>query len=160
MRALVPWNAFQDLTGWHRDIDDLFNRFFGNFFADEGQVPVNSSLPAMEAYRKDGNYIVRLDLPGVDPKEVDISVVEDTLVIKGERKRTREVTDRDYHYREAGYGRFQRSLTLPRGVDRDKITARYENGVLEISMSLPESVAGRKVPIEIAGSEVKQLKTA
>ncbi|TMA10041.1 MAG: Hsp20/alpha crystallin family protein [Deltaproteobacteria bacterium] len=163
MRALVPRNPFQELTNWHRDIDDLFNRFFRSFLADEdqkGTLPLANWLPVMEAFEKDGRYVIRMDLPGVDPKEVELSVVEDSLIIKGERKKTQEVKEKDYHYSETAHGRFERSLALPKGVDKDKITARYEHGVLEISMPLPEEAVAKNVPIEVSGSEPKQLRAA
>ncbi|MGH7830595.1 MAG: Hsp20/alpha crystallin family protein [Candidatus Binatia bacterium] len=139
MRALVRWNPFQELTGWHRNIDDLFNRFFSGDVDQEALLPVTRWLPVMNAFEKDGRYVVRVDLPGIDPKDVELSVVEDSLIIKGERKKTQEVKEKGYHYSETAYGRFERSLALPKGVDQDKITAKYEDGVLEISMPLPES---------------------
>jgi HSP20 family protein len=97
-----------------------------------------------------------MNFPGIDPKDVEISALENRLIIRGERKARKEAD----HYAETSYGRFERSLSLPEGVDRDKIAAKYEHGVLEISMPLPESAVAKKVPIEIAGGEVKQLKAA
>lgn len=158
MRALVRWNLFQELTSWHRDIDELFDRFFS--LGREDVPSLTAWTPAMETFTKDGQYVIRLDLPGVDSKDVEISALENSLTIKGERKGRKEVDEKGYHYTETSYGRFERSLALPEGVDRDKIAAKYEHGVLEISMPLPESVVAKRVPIEIAGGEVKQLRAA
>jgi HSP20 family protein len=155
MRALVPSSLFQELTSWHRDIDELFDRFF-SLGRSDGDRHVIGWVPAMETFAKDGNYCVRLDLPGVDPKDVEVSVVGDSLVVRGERKQTQEIKDQDLHYREISYGRFERALTLPKGTNPEKIAARYENGVLEISMPLSEALAGRKVPIQIAGPTAAQ----
>jgi HSP20 family protein len=117
-------------------------------------------MPAMESFTKEGRYIIRLDLPGVEPKDVEVSVLENRLTIRGERKASKEADREGYHYTEASYGKFERSLSLPEGIDRDKIVAKYEHGVLEISMPLPEGAVAKKVPIEIAGGELKQLKAA
>lgn len=161
MRALVPWNAFRELASWHRDIDELFNRFFGSLLSEhESATWATRWLPAVESFRKDGQYVIRLDLPGVDPKDVEISASGDSLIIRGERKRTHEVNEKDYHYRETAYGRFERAFALPKGVDKDRISARYRNGVLEIAMPVPASEVGRKVPIQIGSDDERELKAA
>src|SRR6266508_2223360 len=95
MRSLVPWNAYQGLSTWHRDIDELFRRFF----PEEGEASGNW-VPAMEVFERDGHYVVRADLPGVNPNELEISVVNDSLIVKGERRKSDEVKENDYHYRE------------------------------------------------------------
>ncbi|MEE8547144.1 MAG: Hsp20/alpha crystallin family protein [bacterium] len=92
--------------------------------------------------------MVRMDMPGVDPKDVEVSVAEDSLIIKGERKKAKEIKERDYHYHETSYGKFERRLILPKGIDRDKVVARYKNGVLEISVPVPAHLAERRVPIQ------------
>jgi HSP20 family protein len=155
MRSLIPrrrdremreWDPFRELTDWHRGIDDLFSRFMeGGPF--EGSA--FGRVPALESYKKDGNLVVRLDLPGVEPKEVDISVTGNVLTIKGERKHKEEVKEGEYTRRETAYGSFERSLALPEGVEADKIKANYEKGVLEISMPIPKQLAEKKVPVQI-----------
>ena len=159
MRSLVPSNLYQELATWHRDIDDLFRRFFSNGEEEMPQSLINWS-PQMEVFEKDGQYIVRADIPGVNPHEVEVSLVNDSLVIQGERKKSDVVNEKNYHYSETAYGRFERRLALPKGVDGDKITARFENGVLEIAVPLPSSATAKKVPIEIAASEPKKLEAA
>ncbi|MFQ5853290.1 MAG: Hsp20/alpha crystallin family protein [Candidatus Binatia bacterium] len=151
MRALIPWNPYQGLMSWHNDIDDIFNRFFS-------PTETERWFPPAETFSKDGRQIVRLDLPGVDPKNVEVSVVDDTLIIKGERKSSDEVKEKHYHYRETSYGKFERRLALPKGVDGEKIKASYKNGVLEISVPLPVKLAGRKIPIE--DSQTRNLSAA
>jgi HSP20 family protein len=147
---LVPWSPFQELASWHRDIDDLFNRFFASPQSDQDQeARLVNWVPAVETSTKDGQYVVRLDIPGVDPKDVEVSVQEDNLIIRGERKSSHQVKEKDYHYTEAAYGKFERRLSLPKGVDRDKVTAGYKNGVLEISVPRPVALAGKTIPIQI-----------
>jgi HSP20 family protein len=159
MRSLVTWNPYQELSNWHRDIDDLFRRFFPGD-SEETQSSMTSWLPTMEAFERDGHFVVRADVPGVDPKEVEVTVVNDALMLKGERKRLNEVKEKDYHYSETAYGRFERRLALPQGVDADKIAAKFENGVLEISVPLPPSAASRKIPIQTGANQPKQIQAA
>ena len=171
LNELVKWNPFEEeLSSWHRDIDDLFGRFFGR-----PELRLTGGVPAMETYRKDGNYVMRFDLPGVDPKDLDVHVEGDVLTIKAERK----AEEKGSEYREAFYGKFERSLTLPQGVETDKIaaqykngvlevqgvkaekiSARYEHGVLELVMPLPVELAGKKIPIQIAAGKRIESKAA
>jgi HSP20 family protein len=85
---------------------------------------------------------MRLDLPGVEPKDIDVSVAGDTLTIRASRERRTDERDQDLELREVSYGRFERSLTLPKGVKSDQITASYQHGVLELSMPASSEVAG------------------
>jgi HSP20 family protein len=147
-------------SNWHREIDDLFRRFFSGDNEESHQLSMTRWLPAMEAFERDGQYVIRADVPGVDPKEVEVSVLNDTLTLKGERKRSNEVKEKDYHYSETAYGTFERRFALPKGVDPEKIAAKFENGVLEISMPLPQSATAKKVPIETSANQPRQIKAA
>ena len=158
MRSLVPWNQYQGLTSWHRDIDDLFRRFFSGEREESDQLSVTGWMPAMEVFEREGQYVIRADVPGIDPKEVEVSVLDDALTIKGERKKSHEVKEKESYYSETAYGRFERRLALPKGIDPEKITARFENGVLEVSVALPQTATGKKVPIEIGSDQPKQIK--
>jgi len=152
LNELVKWNPFEEeLSSWHRDIDDLFGRFFGR-----PELRLTGGVPAMETYRKDGNYVMRFDLPGVDPKDLDVHVEGDVLTIKAERK----AEEKGSEYRETFYGKFERAVTLPHGVKAEKISARYEHGVLELVMPLPVELAGKKIPIQIAAGKKIESKAA
>ncbi len=152
LNELVRWTPFEEeLSSWHRDIDDLFGRFFGR-----PELRPRSGLPPMETYRKDGNYVVRVDLPGIDPKDLEVHMEGDLLTIRAERK----AEEKGPEYRETFYGKFERAVTLPHGVKAEKITARYENGVLELVVPLPVEVAGKKIPIQIAAGKINEPKAA
>lgn len=160
MRSLAPWNQYQELTRWHRDIDDLFRRFFSGERERSDQLPGTGWMPAMEVFEREGRYVIRADVPGIDPKEVEVSILNDALTIKGERKKSHEVKEKESYYSEAAYGKFERRLALPKGIDPEKITGRFENGVLEVSVPLPQPASGKKVQIEIGGDQPKQIKAA
>ena len=110
----------------------------------------------METYRKDGNCVMRFDLPGVDPKDLDVHVEGDLLTIKAERKGE----EKGPEYRETFYGKFERAVTLPRGVKAENIAARYEHGVLELVVPLPVELAGKKIPIQIEAGKTIEPKAA
>jgi HSP20 family protein len=147
---LMRWNPAEELSNWHRDIDDLFGRFF-----QRSDNSLHSWAPRMETYRKDSDYVVRFDLPGVDPKDVQVQAEGNILTIRGERKGE----EKGPEYRETFFGKFERQVALPQTVEADKITARYEHGVLEIRVPLPAQLAGRKIPIQIEQQENKKLES-
>ena len=151
MRALAPWRPFRELSTLHRDIDDLFKRFFG---PEEEWLPTWGaaafpSLPKVESFVRNGELIVRADLPGINPKEVELAVEGHRLMLRGERKTKEERKEKNYRYREVAYGRFERAVELPEGVDTDSIKATYHDGVLEVTMKAPKELAGKKVPITV-----------
>jgi HSP20 family protein len=154
MRSLIPWRRreesewapFRELEEWHRSIDDLFSRFRA---AAPFEGTAFARHPAMESFAKNGDLVVRLDLPGVDPKEVDISVTGDVLTVKAERKHKEETKEGEYTRREISYGSLERSLRLPGKIDAEKIKASYDKGVLEITLPVPKELAPKKVSVQI-----------
>jgi HSP20 family protein len=146
---LMRRNPAQELSNWHRDIDDLFGRFLGR-----PETSLGGWVPRIKTYRKDNEYVVRLDLPGVDPKDVQVHAEGNVLSISGER----ETEEKGQEYQETSYGKFERIVTLPQGVETDKITARSEHGVLEIRVPVPAQLAGRKIPIQIEQKENKKIE--
>ena len=148
---LTLWKPFEGFFPLHREVDDLFSHFFGDW---EWSFPKESRsagwFPPVESYLEGDKLVAKVDLPGVDLKDVEILVADNQLTIKGERKTTRERNgNKNNHlYREVRYGRFERSLPLPKGISTDDVSARYHDGVLEISMPAPKSIAARRIPIE------------
>src|SRR5439155_3505238 len=132
----MPRSLFRGLFDLDRDLDTLF---------ESG----GTWWPAVEARTKDGELVLRCDLPGVDPSDIEVSLEGTTLTISGERRSEREEKEEGRRFSEVRYGRFERSLTVPDGIDREKVTARYENGVLEVTVPLPAGHASRRVPIQI-----------
>jgi HSP20 family protein len=147
-------SLFDDLFSVHRELDNLFERTWGSF---------NRSLPAfagrmtgfnpeVECYNKDGNLIYRLAIPGVDPKNVDLSIVGGQVVVKGERAAPAELKDDNWLVQEFRYGQFERSFNLPEGVDIDKVSATFNNGVLEITVPAGKAQLPRKIEIKQLGA--------
>jgi HSP20 family protein len=118
-------------------------------------------VPRIESAVRDNTLWVKADLPGVDPKEVEVEVEGNRLTLRGQRKVEHEGSDKGYFHCERQYGSFIRSFTIPEGVKAEDIQAKYHNGVLELSVPLPASVLPKKVNIVIEGQtkEQKHLST-
>jgi HSP20 family protein len=160
MANLVPRDAFfHSMVDFRRNFDQLFNRLLQWPSAQEQRTNENDFSPAVESFIDKNNkkFHCEVLLPGIDPKDVDIQVQGNTLTITGERTDSRETRDADFLQREFTYGSFTRSLALPEGVDKERLTAEYRNGVLEITApiataSLPKKVEIKSLPSSRAAS--------
>jgi HSP20 family protein len=152
MADLSLWRPFHELERWRREMDREFGRHFGRLFHDVEPEFEVSYLPAIESYVKDGNLVVRADVPGLEPKDIELSVLGNVLTIKGERKQEHEVKKEEFLRRETSYGSFERRLTLPEGTDPERIKASFKNGVVEITMPVAKELTAKKIPLE-ASSE-------
>src|SRR5579885_3836372 len=143
MGALMPWRPFRELERLARRLEAPF-RFFEDF-EERGE---EGFLPAVESFVKNGNLVGRGDVPGMEPKDIEVSILGNVLTVKGERKSEQEVKKEDYLRREVSYGSFERRMTLPEGTETDKVKATFKNGVLEITLPLAKEAVAKKVPIE------------
>jgi len=146
-KALQVWSPMlSELNRFHWDVDELFDRWFGGRMGNgTGNGAFN---PALESFVADGKLVVRVDLPGIEPKDVGVIVTGKTLTIRGKREQRSEDKGSDWFRREFHYGSFERSFELPEAVKPEEITASYRNGVLELTAPMSESAAARKIPIE------------
>jgi len=141
---LTPWRRTGALRPVWREMDDLWNRFFG-------QMPLAERawewMPDVDIAETDGNITVKAELPGMDAKDIDIDVTGDVLTLRGEKKTEEEKKEDRYYCRERHYGSFQRSFRLPAGVQSDKVDAEFKNGIL--SINIPKSKEGKQKKIDI-----------
>jgi HSP20 family protein len=109
--------------------------------------------PAIEVFEKEDKFVVKAELPGMKEEDMDISVADDTLTIKGEKKTESEVKEEDYYCCERSYGSFSHSIALPSNVDAKKIEASYEDGVLEVSLPKAPEVKPKKIAVSAKKKE-------
>lgn len=121
------------------------DRFFSDSF-----FPSSSFLPAIDIYQETDNVIAEIALPGIDPKEVDVVIENDVLSISGERKSEHEIKREDYYCKEVRGGHFSRSVVLPMSVKGDEASAKYDKGILRITMPKQESVKPKRISVEVA----------
>ncbi len=151
-RELVPWRPIRELDEAFDEMERTFEEIFGRPFypvAWRRSPAVRAWSPPLEVYEKEEEYVVKAELPGMKKEEIDISLVGDTLTIKGERKAEEEVKKESYHLCERCYGSFERSLSLPTEVDAAKVEAKYENGVLEIKLPKVPEAKPKKLEIKV-----------
>ena len=109
MKSLTPWHPARELEAFERRLSDLFDRFFGPGERERSVWGTQGWAPAIESKVDNGNLIIKADLPGIDPKEVSISVLGNQLTIEGERKQEEKKEEKDYFYQEVSYGKFSRN---------------------------------------------------
>lgn len=163
-RELTPWQTpLRAINEMQREMNELFSRFFG-----EGEPVGNrwlsqseSYVPQVESWVRENKLYVKADLPGIDPKDVEVTVEGNRLTLRGQRKAEHEGAENGYLHREVQYGSFIRSFTIPEGVKAEDIHAKYHQGVLELSVPLPAEMQPKKVNIAIEGQSntQKQLGT-
>jgi HSP20 family protein len=143
------------LFGFRREFDEMFNRILtGRPVAEWPELPVFQKefgfTPAVETYvdKQANQYVCRVTLPGIEPKNLEINTQGHLLTIRGERKFHHAVKEVELFEQEVAYGQFERTITLPEGVIVEKLTAEYANGVLEIMAPLVAAALPRKVEIK------------
>ena len=149
MTTMMHWSPTQRFHLHHHNVENLFPGFVDGT-TDETAQPAASWLPAAEGRIEDGTYVIQLALPGVDPKDVAVSLMDNVLTVKGERKAEPDTTDKDYFVREVAYGGFQRSFALPEGVDGAQVEAKYANGMLEVRVPAPQAATPRTIEVKAA----------
>jgi HSP20 family protein len=139
MRELATMRQVMD-----RMLDEDFFRFAPVWERNGGEV---TSL-ALDVAEKDDAYVVKASVPGINPEDVEITLTDNVLTIRGETKADNDIKQENYHLRERRFGAFMRSVTLPNAVDADKIEAVNENGVLTLTLPKAESVKPRKIEVK------------
>ena len=150
--ALSPFRGFYDMQSeMNRMFDEVFGDVARRSGRQQGETP-SRWAPALDALQEDGDIVVRAELPGVRPDDVDITLHNGVLTISGERKAEEQREGSGYYVRERRYGSFRRSMTLPQGVDESSISARFQDGVLEVRVAGAAAVQEPR-RIQIEGSE-------
>lgn len=145
--TLTKFNPVRELTGIQREINRLFEDFFGSSFERTMDRPWG---PAVDISEDDKNIYLKADLPGMNQKDIKVSVEDDVLTISGERKSEKEEKKENKVYRlERVYGSFCRSFTLPDNVDPSKISAEYKDGVLSLTIPKTEEKKSKTIDIQV-----------
>ena len=158
--ALIRWEPVRELNTIQNEMNRLFNTFFeAGPGQTGGQTAARRWLPAMDLVEDGDEFVLRADLPGLSEDDVNIELEDNVLTISGERKSEHEERSEGYYRLERASGSFSRSLTLPEGVDPEKVQARFDRGVLEVKIPKPEQVKPRKVTISVGagGSAQDQI---
>ncbi|HZD18222.1 MAG TPA: Hsp20/alpha crystallin family protein [Actinomycetota bacterium] len=145
--TIVRWDPFRDLVS----IQDELNRLFGRTFAGTESIRPTATgawMPAMDVYETDDKIVAKLELPGIEPGDVEVSVEDSTLTISGTRGFSQEVEEENYHRVERRYGSFTRAITLPQTADTEKVEAGFDKGLLTVEIPKVEKAKPKKVQVK------------
>jgi HSP20 family protein len=151
--ALVRWDPFRDLTALQGEVNRLFSRATGGDVGDR-----QSWTPAIDVVETDHAIVLKAELAGMDPKDINIEVQDNVLTVSGERRFEEEVKEDKFYRIERRYGSFSRSLALPPTADEGKVEAKYENGVLKVTVPKAEIAKPKKITVTVGGQEQKTVE--
>ena len=157
--ALIRWEPVRELSTIQNEMNRLFNTFF-DAPASQGSGPSLGRrwIPAMDLVESQDDFVLRADLPGLSEEDVNIELEDNVLTVSGERKSEHEERKEGYYRVERASGSFSRSLTLPEGVDPEKVSAKFDRGVLEVRIPKPEQRKPRKVTISAGGGASRTIE--
>jgi HSP20 family protein len=146
--AITRWRPFRDVVSIQDEVNKLFDDFFGNRPA---RIEWTEGVwnPSVDVTEDKDSLVVKAEMPGMSKDDVKVSVQDNVLTLKGEKKQEKEEKDKNYHRVERSYGSFCRSFQLPTSVKADKIKANYKDGVLSITLPKTEEVKPKEIPISI-----------
>ena len=151
--GLVHRSPFSEMEEMGKSFESIFGPWLLHPSMRRWPIEETGWAPAIDIFDRGNNLVVKAELPGMKQEDIDVSVVGDTLTIKGERNAESEVKEENYYCNECSYGTFTRSMTLPSHVDSDRIEATYEDGVLEINLPKVPEVTEKKVRISTKKGE-------
>jgi HSP20 family protein len=146
--AIARWRPFKDVVSIQDEMNRLFDDFFGRPVLKTAWTEGVWS-PTVDVSEDKDNVIIKAEMPGMSREDVKISIQDNVLTLKGEKKQEKEEKDKNYHRIERSYGSFCRSFQLPTSVKSDKIKAAYKDGVLSITLPKTEEVKPKEIPISI-----------
>ncbi len=160
IRDLLPWKKHNDVAVrrerednpfslLHRQVNELFDNFFDDFSGSQFLAAKSEICPSFDVTETDDGIEINAELPGMDEKDIDVSLDNNVLTVKGEKKQEHEEKKKDHHVSERSYGMFQRSFSLPSGLEHDRIKANFKNGVLKITMPKSKEAKENRKKIEI-----------
>lgn len=154
--SLVRWNPVRELVSYptdvlnmRREINKMFDGFFRGGILDDGSFGTSVWTPAVDVAEHDDEFQVKVELPGVNKDDVKITMQDNILTVRGEKRQEKETKGSEYHRVERSYGSFQRSFTLPTGVKHDKIEATYKDGILTVTLPKAEEAKPKQIDVKV-----------
>jgi len=144
--AITRWDPFREVVA----LQNRMNSLFGNLNAEtESALTTASFVPAVDVYEDEKKVVLKLEVPGIEEKDLDVSVENNTLTVKGERKFENEEKEENFHRIERRYGSFYRAFTLPSTVDTESIAAKYDAGVLKLELRKKPEAQPKQIKVNV-----------
>jgi len=150
--SLIKWKPAETQLRFRGEFDKLFDRFFNSFYKDTGFSDTPDLFPISpraDIEESDREYLVSVELPGIDKKDIKLQLENNRLVIKGEKKQEKEKREANYISCERSYGSFQRIFDLPSGVKTNEVDAEFKDGILSVKLPKTEESKRKEIPIKI-----------
>lgn len=157
---IVRWEPFRNLVSTQDQFNRLFNETFSRFFSGAEGGEAQTWSPAVDIYENEQKLVLKAELPGIDPNDVEVRVEDNVLYLRGHRKFEKDVKEENYHRIERAYGNFQRTFTLPNFVDASSVTAEYKNGLLTLTLPKREEAKPKTIKIQVGAETPKTVAAA
>jgi len=156
MTVLTRWDPFREFS----TLQDRMNRLVRDSFGDgrEEALTTSSFAPAVDVYEDEHNVTLKIEVPGVEEKDIDVRIENNTLTVHGERKFEKEEKEENYRRVERQYGSFTRSFTLPNTVDAESVSASYDKGMLKIKLSKKAEAKPKQIKINVGAEKTLEAK--
>lgn len=152
MTVLTRWEPFREFA----TLQDRMNRLFRESYNDAGRdesLVASSFAPAVDVYEDEHNIVLKIEVPGIDEKDIDIRIENNVLTVHGERKIDKEEKEENYRRVERQYGSFTRTFTLPNTVDADNVQANYDKGVLKIQLAKRAEAKPKQIKVNVGSGK-------
>jgi HSP20 family protein len=156
MTTITRFSPFRDLVTLQDHVNNLFEGFSGANGNGKDQLAAGSFAPAVDIYEDEHNLVLKLEVPGVNEEDLDISLENNALTVKGERKFEKEEKEENFHRIERRFGAFTRSFRLPNTVDSESVSANYDKGVLKLTLAKRAEAKPKQIKIIGAGEKTLQ----
>jgi HSP20 family protein len=152
--ALTRWDPFREVVALQNRVNSLFREM------NEGDSPLTTAsfVPAVDIYEDPAKVVLKLEVPGIEEKDLDVRVENNTLTVKGERKFEKEEKEENFHRIERRYGSFFRSFTLPSTVDSEHINASYTNGILKLELNKKPEAQPKQIKVNVGGQKKEEAE--
>ena len=157
MTLLTRWDPFREFV----TIQDRMNRLFRDSYAPEGReeaLTTTTFAPAVDVYEDEHNITLKIEVPGIDEKDIDVRIENNTLTVHGERKFEKEEKEENFRRVERQYGSFTRTFTLPNTVDHEKVQADYDKGVLKITLAKKAEAKPKQIKVNVGSEKTLEAK--
>jgi HSP20 family protein len=160
MTLMTRWEPFRELPGLHEHLNRM-NRFFRESYrpeASEEALMTTTFAPPVDIYEDEHTITLKMEVPGIDEKDIDVRIEGNTLSVRGERKLDRDEKEENYRRMERQYGSFTRSFTLPSAVDPAQVTAYYEKGLLKVILAKKAEAKPKQIKITVGSEKALEAK--
>ena len=145
MTMITRWDPFREMTSFQNRLNQLFS----DYGRGTDELSTQGFVPAVDVYEDEHSLVLKVEVPGIDEKDLDVRVENNTLTVRGERRFDKEEKEENFHRIERRYGAFTRSFTLPNTIDAEKVQADYRNGVLEIRLAKKAEAKPKQIKVNV-----------